>query len=283
MIDRNKRLGEQEPYRTAGVVRETGDGIVVRGAKIVGTLAPFCDENLCLATGLNFLVEDEKQYAIAFAHPVNAPGVRWICRDALDPERPHFDRPVAGRLDEMDSVCVYDDVFIPWEKVFVYQDLQVNNGLLPGMRFTESLGHQVIIKNVAKTRFLFGLAHLLAETVQINSFINVQEKLGEILVYLWNFESLAIAAVEGAYQAENGLWYANPAAINAGLRLYPEYYPRIMHIIQQLGASGYIATPQEATLEALGKAIDRYFSGANKDAKGRVQLFRLAWDFVGDS
>jgi 4-hydroxyphenylacetate 3-monooxygenase len=117
----------------------------------------------------------------------------------------------------------------------------------------------------------------------VNNFINVQEKLGEILVYLWNCESLALAAVEGATQANNGLWYCNTGAINAGLRLYPEYYPRIMHIIQQIGASGYIATPQELTLEVLGSAIERYFAGASKDAKGRVQLFRLAWDFVGDS
>ncbi|MGH2589073.1 MAG: 4-hydroxyphenylacetate 3-hydroxylase C-terminal domain-containing protein, partial [Dehalococcoidia bacterium] len=108
-------------------------------------------------------------------------------------------------------------------------------------------------------------------------------KLGEILVYLYNCESLALAAVEGAVQADNGLWYCNSAAINAGLRLYPEYYPRIMHILQQIGASGYIATPQELTLEVLGPAIEKYFSGAAKDAKGRVQLFRLAWDFIGDS
>ena len=283
MIDRSKRLAEQEPYRTAGVVRETSDGIIVRGAKVVGTLAPFCNENFSLSAGFLALQEDEKQYAVSFAHPVSAPGVRWICRDVFDPERSHFDRPVAGRLDEMDCVCVYDDVFVPWEHVFVYQDLSVHNQMLPGMRFTESLGPQVLVKNAVKTRFLLGLAHLIAETTQVNQFINVQEKLGEILVYLWNCESLALAAVEGATRAENGLWYCNTAAINAGLRLYPEYYPRIMHIIQQIGASGYIATPQELTLEVLGPAIERYFAGASKDAKGRVQLFRLAWDFIGDS
>ena len=283
MIDRFKRLAEQEPYRTAGVVRETSDGVIVRGAKVVGTLAPFCNENFSLAAGFVTLKDDEKQYAISFAHPVDAPGVRWICRDVLDPERSRFDRPVATRLDEMDCVCVYDDVFIPWEHVFVYQDLLVHNQMLPGMRFTESLGHQVLVKNAVKTRFLLGLAHLIAETTQVNNFINVQEKLGEILVYLWNCESLALAAVEGAVQADNGLWYCNTGAINAGLRLYPEYYPRIMHIIQQIGASGYIATPQELTLEVLGPAIEKYFAGASKDAKGRVQLFRLAWDFIGDS
>ncbi len=283
MIDRFKRLGEQEPFLTAGAVRETSNGIIVRGAKVVATLAPFCDENLSLAAGLTLLQDDELQYGIAFTHPVSAPGVRWICRDSLETERSHFDRPVAGRLDEMDCVAVFDDVEIPWENVLIYKDRDIHNGLMNGMRFTESLGHQVLVKNVAKTRFLFGLAHLIAETTQVNHFVNVQEKLGEILVYLWNCESLATAAVEDAFQADNGYWYCSPKAINAGLRLYPEYYPRIMHIIQQIGASGYIATPQEATFDAIGDAIERYFQGATKDARGRVQLFRLAWDFIGDS
>ncbi len=283
MIDRFKRLGEQEPYLNVGAVRETSDGIIVRGAKIVGTLAPFCDESLLLSAGLTMLQEDEAQYALAFAHPVAMPGLKWICRDSTETERSHFDRPIASRLDEMDAVAVFDDVEIPWENVFIYKDLELNSQLLPGIKFTEALGHQVLVKNVAKTRFLFGLAHMIAETTQVNQFINVQEKLGEILVYLWNCESLATAAVENAYQAENGYWYCDPKAINAGLRLYPEYYPRIVDIIQKIGASGYIATPPEATFEAIGESIERYFQGSSTDAKGRVQLFRLAWDFCGDS
>jgi 4-hydroxyphenylacetate 3-monooxygenase len=282
MIDRQKRLGEQEAYRTAGVVRETTDGVVIRGAKVVGTLAPFCNENLSLGPFMS-LQDDEKKYAISFAHPVNAPGVRWICRDSLLADANFFDHPIASRFDEMDCVCVLDDVLIPWEQVFVYQDTSIHNAVPRQIRMWEAFGHQVLIKNVAKTRFLFGLTHLIAETTQVSGFINVQEKLGEILTYLWNLESLTIAAVEGAFEADNGLWYCNSNAIRAGLGLYPEYYTRIISILQKLGASGFVATPQEKTLDVLGAAIERYFEGANKDARGRVQLFRLGWELAGET
>ncbi len=83
--------------------------------------------------------------------------------------------------------------------VFVYKDVEVHNQSLPMMHFMESLGHHVVVKNVAKTRFLFGLAHMLAKTTQVSSFVNLQDRLGDILMWLQTMESLALAAVEGAW------------------------------------------------------------------------------------
>jgi 4-hydroxyphenylacetate 3-monooxygenase len=182
----------------------------------------------------------------------------------------------------MDAIAVFENAFIPWEDVFIAHDLEIFNMALGGMRFMPSLGHHVVVKNVAKTRFLFGLAHLLAESSQVSNFINVQDRLGDILMWLQTFESLAIAAVEGAeYNPDNGLYYANEAAINAGLRLYPEVYPRIIDHLYQLGGGGYVSIPQEATLEVADLAIDKYYKGATAEAKDKVALFRLAWDIVG--
>ena len=135
------------------------------------------------------------------------------------------------------------------------------------MRFQESLGHHVIIKNVAKTRFLLGLAHLIAENAQTNSFINVQIRLGEIVTMLQTLESIAIAAVEGAVEnPDNGVWYCNANAITAGLRLFPEYYVQIIDHIKQIGGSNFMAAPSEANMEAIteaiGPSVERYFKGA---------------------
>jgi 4-hydroxyphenylacetate 3-monooxygenase len=142
----------------------------------------------------------------------------------------------------------------------------------------------VVVKNVAKTRFLFGLAHLLAESSQVSNFINVQDRLGDILMWLQTMESIAIAAVEGAeLNPANGLYYCNEAAINAALRLYPEAYCRIIDHLYQLGGGGYVSIPQEATLEVADLAIDKYYRGATAEAKDKVALFRLAWDLVGTS
>ncbi len=282
MVDRFTPLYDQEPFINAGISDQNDDGIFVTGARMVGTLAPFSDQNLSF--GAPGGIEDPRDAvnALGFVCDVDTPGLKWICRDILDPEKPHFDRPLSTRFEEMDAIAVWENAFIPWEQVFIAKDLEIHNQSIRGMKFQQSLGHHVVVKNVAKTRFLFGLAHLLAESSQVSNFINVQDRLGDILMWLQTLESLAIAAVEGAeLNPDNGLYYANPSAINAALRLYPEAYPRIIDHLYQLGGGGYVSIPQEATLEVAGLAVDKYYRGATAEAKDKVALFRLAWDVVG--
>ncbi len=282
MVDRFTPVVDQERFVNAGIVDRNEDGIIVTGARMVGTLAPFADENLSFGAPLGLTDPREEIYALGFQCPVDHPDLTWVCRDMLDPERPHYDVPLATRFEEMDAIAIWENAFIPWEDVFVAGDLDVHNQSLPGMKFFQSLGHHVVIKNVAKTRFLFGLAHLLAESTQVSAFPNVQDRLGDILMWLDTMESLAVAAVEGAEQnPENGLYYANDRAIQAALRLYPEVYPRIIDHLYQLGGGGYVSIPQEATLELADLAVDRYYKGASVEAKDKVALFRLAWDVVG--
>jgi 4-hydroxyphenylacetate 3-monooxygenase len=289
-IDRKTPLGQQEPFLNAGVVKRTSDGVIVRGARILGTLAPFADENVSFVLPI-VKGDDELKYALGFTIPVDAPGLHWVCRDSFDPNRSTHDYPISSRFEEIDTVAVFDDVEVPWEYVFDYGDEQIHNFALPAMRFQESLGHHVITKNVAKTRFLLGLAHLIAENAQTNSFINVQIRLGEIVTMLQTLESIAIAAVEGAVESpDNGVWYCNANAITAGLRLFPEYYVQIIDHIKQIGGSNFMAAPSEANMEALtevlGPSVERYFTGAadmKEDGIDKVPLFRLAWDVVGTS
>ena len=282
MTDRFTPIVDQEKFVNAGIVDTNKDGIIVTGARMVGTLAPFAEENLSFGAPLGLEGAGSEIYALGFQCKVNTPGLKWICRDKLDPEASHFDRPLAGRFEEMDAIAIWEEALIPWEDVFICKDLETHNMSLPGVKFFQSLGHHVVVKNVAKTRFLFGLAHLMAESSQISQFVNVQERLGDILMWLHTMEALAIAAVEGAeLNAANGLYYANESAIQAALRLYPEVYPRIIDHIIQLGGGGYVSLPQEATLEMAELAIDRYYQGATQEATDKVALFRLAWDVAG--
>lgn len=282
MVDRFTPIVDQEQYINAGIVDQNAEGIFVSGARMVGTLAPFADENLSFGAPLGLLDPREEIYALGFQCKVDNPGLKWVCRDILDPEKPHYDRPLSTRFEEMDCIAIWENAFIPWEDVFIAKDLDAHNNSLPGVKFFQSLGHHVVVKNVAKTRFLFGLAHLLAESTQVSAFVNVQDRLGDILMWLQTMEALAVAAVEGAeLNPENGLYYANESAIQAALRLYPEVYPRIIDHLYQLGGGGYVSIPQEATLEVADLAIDRYYKGASVEAKDKVALFRLAWDVAG--
>lgn len=281
MVDRFKPLAQQKS--TLRVIRETTDGPIVTGARAIATLAPFSDSNLALhmSHGSAFEKGDE-HFAISFTLPVNAKGLHWVCRDIYDQEKPLFDAPLSTRSDEMDCMAIFDECLIPWENIFIYKDLDIYNRQGEIFRFTTAAAQQVLTRAIAKTRFLFGLAHLLAESSQINKFINVQERLGDFAIYLQNLEALAIAMVEGAVQDPiDGLWYPNPTAASVSLRLYPEYYQNMINHLMQMGASGYVGMPQESTFDNFGLAIEEYFRGASSKAKDKVALSRLAWDLIG--
>jgi 4-hydroxyphenylacetate 3-monooxygenase len=280
-VDRFKRLSEQPG--TIRVVRETPDGPVISGARGVATNAPFSDANLSLhLTQVPVLAPGEEAFAVCFTVPVNAPGVRWFCRDPYDAERSHFDAPLSGKVDEMDCVAVFEECLLPWDNLFIYRDIDVYNRQADILRLNICYAQQVLAKNIAKTRFLYGLAHLIAESSQIGRFINVQERLGEFAIHLDTLESLAIAMVEGAeFDEKYGIWFPNKKAAMASLRLYPEYYASMMNHLMQLGASGYVGAPQERTFEKLGTALEDYFRTTTTTGPDKVALFRMAWDVVG--
>ncbi len=273
-----------EQKSTLRVVRETPDGPVVTGAKAVGTRAPYADANLCLGGLMPDVKEEHTNFVISFTLPMEAAGTTWICRDVMDPERSHFDAPLSSKSDEMDTVVIFEDCLIPWDHIYLYQDVELFHKQLQLMRFHDALGHHVLIRSIAKVRFLFGLAHMIAETSQVSQRTNVQERLGEFAMFLENLECLAIAAVEGAEQdPTNGLWYANTKAMRTAIRLNADYYPQLIHHLMQIGGSGYVNMPQKRTFDTLGAALEDYFSGASREAKEKIALYRMGWDMAGSA
>jgi 4-hydroxyphenylacetate 3-monooxygenase len=135
------------------------------------------------------------------------------------------------------------------------------------------------VKNVAKTEFLLGLAHLLVTTIGVEKFQHIHEKLTEIWVNLETMKAfLRVAEVDAALDEWGTMRPAwNP--LDAARNLFPRLYPRMVEIIQQIGASGLVAVPTEADLKGpLAEDIRHYYQAARADAYDRVPLFRLAWD-----
>ena len=119
-VDRSKPEAEQAAGEVAlHKVGETSEGIVVRGARMLATLAPFADE-LTVYPGSDIRPQDG-DYALAFAIPMGTPGLKFVCRDTFAKSRSHFDYPLSSRFDEMDAVAIFDDV-MPWERVFLCGD-----------------------------------------------------------------------------------------------------------------------------------------------------------------
>jgi len=169
------------------------------------------------------------------------------------------------------------------ERVFLHANVELYNRLESSVRFLWQVGHQVLVRQIAKTTLLLGVAHLLSEAIGINGFLHVQEKLGEVVTYLETLRSCLRRAEVDAV-AIGGVLYPQGDAVHAALRLFPVLYPRMLEILQLLGAGGYMMTPSERDLQSpVAEAIAKYYQGASVPATRRIQLFRLAWDMIGES
>jgi 4-hydroxyphenylacetate 3-monooxygenase len=265
---------QADPYLAARVVQETSDGIVIRGARMLATL-PAVDEIMVFPSTLLRNTEEDAPYCFAVGLPCDAPGLRFLCRETLDYGRSHFDHPLGSRFDEIDAVVIFHDVLVPWDRVFVFRNVERANRAYAATGAITGMAHQVVVKNIAKTEFFLGLASLIVE-----SFQHVQEKVADVWVYLETMKGLLRAAEADAQPDAYGAVRPAWPPLDAARNLYLRWYPRMTEIIQQLSASGIVATVTEADLRNpdLVEDIQRYFQAARADAYDRIPLFRLAWD-----
>jgi 4-hydroxyphenylacetate 3-monooxygenase len=270
---------QADPYLAARVLKETDSGFVIRGARMLATL-PTADEILVFPSTLLKATEEDAPYAFAFALPCDTPGLRFLCREGFDYGRSTFDHPLGARFEEMDAVVIFDDVLVPWERVFLYRDVLLCNRAFAATNAVVHMAHQVVTKNIAKTEFLLGLASLIVDTIAIEQFQHIHEKIAEMIVTLEAMRAFARAAEADAAVDRWGVMTPAWPPLDAARNMYPRLYPRLVEIIQLLGASGLMALPTEADLNNpdLAPTIERYFQAARADARQRIRLFRLAWD-----
>ncbi len=269
---------QADPYLAARVKEETDAGIVIRGCRMLATL-PASDEIMVFPSTLLKNQEEDAPYAFGFAIPTSTPGLKFQCRESVDYGKSHVDHPLGSRFEEMDAVVIFHDVLGPWENVFLYRDVTRCNEAYARTGAIVNMAHQVVVKNIAKTEFLLGLASLLAHTIAIETFQHIQEKIAEIWINLETMKAFLRAAEADAQLDEYGVMRPAWDPLDAARNLYPRLYPRMVEIIQQMGASGLVAVPTQADMNGpMGEEIKNYFQAARAEAHERIPLFRLAWD-----
>ncbi|MDQ3397062.1 MAG: 4-hydroxyphenylacetate 3-monooxygenase, oxygenase component [Deinococcota bacterium] len=270
---------QADPYIPLGVVKETHGGIIVRGARMLATL-PVADEILIFPSTLLKEEPGAGKYAMAFALPTNTPGMHFICREPIAGTDPG-DHPVSSRFEEQDAMVVFDDVLVPWERVFALGNLEVCNKAYAETGALMLMAHQVSVLKVAKTESFLGLLTLMAEGIGCDVFGHVQEKIAEVSIYLEAMKGLWLAAEEGAKANRYGVMCPDRAPLDGARNLYPMLYPRIHEIVQQIGASGLIMIPSQGDFEGpMRPYLEKFMQSRNMNARERTQLFRLAWDMT---
>ncbi len=266
------------------MVRETDAGIVVRGARVLATLGPISDEIAVYSPRLGRMDADGAPFALNFAIPCNTPGVRFLCRDSFDLGRSPFDHPLGSRFEEMDAIVFFDDVLVPWERVFLMGDPKMINDTAMATHSSVHTAHQGAVKNLAKSELLLGVALMMADTLGSSELPHSQERLAELMMYTEVMRSSLRAAEADAKLDEWGVMCPDPMPIEVIRSLFMNLYPRMVEILQLLGSSSLMAIPSEADFKTpLAPQIEQYLATETSSARDRVQLFRLAWDIACSS
>jgi anthranilate 3-monooxygenase (FAD)/4-hydroxyphenylacetate 3-monooxygenase len=284
--DRSKSSSQQvDPHIHMGVVKETKEGVVIRGARMLATLGPVCDEMLIY--NLPGMRPGDEPHAVAFAVPIDAPGLKQICREPYDwGTRASYDHPLAANFEECDSLLIFDDVFVPWERVFIYNNVALANALYPDTNLRNHTAHQTNVRALVKMRFAVGLAQAVARAVKADQFLHVQQMLGECMSYVELVESAIIRAEVEHDTTASGSIRTTLAPLQALRGLLPTFYPRVIEVLQMIGAGGLLMAPTAADFNTpeIAKDVAKYYQGAEGFASvDRVRLFKLAWDLAGDS
>jgi 4-hydroxyphenylacetate 3-monooxygenase len=280
-VNRGAALTEQpDPYVATGIVEATPDGLIVRGAKLLATLAPFADELFC--PPYRPARPDESIFCLGFSIPVATPGLKMICRSSFDAGKPLYDAPLSGQYDEMDALVVFDDVLIPWDRVFSYDDVDLHNKLVTEVPMWRQYMQQVMLRNVAKLEFIVGIGKELTESIGIGGFAHIQEKMAELIDTAETARAyLRAAEADASAGPGEGIWLA-PEPCIAMRHTWPDMYARVASILQQMAAGGLMLTPTEADMTGDMKPYtDKYFQGAKISAYEKVRLFRIVWDLIG--
>ncbi len=276
--------GQTDTDLALKMIERTNDGIIVSGARMLATLGPLAEELLVFPSTVLKAEPAAAPFALAFAINCNARGLKFLCRDSFDLGRSHFDAPLSSRFEEMDCVVVFDQVLVPWERVFLCGDVARCNALYADTNAVVNMMHQVAVKNTVKAEFLLGLAAKIAQVSDGLSLPHVRERLAEMIIATEMMRSSLRAAEADAHVDRWGQFVPSRPPLDAARNFFLRVYPRLVEIIQLNSSSSLIATPSEADFASpLRPEIERYFASSGARAQERVALYRLAWDVAGSA
>ena len=277
--------GQPEEFLYCGVTHERDDGVIVNGAEMIATGAMFSDE-MHISSMQPYGPGDEA-YAVTFSVPMNTPGVKLIGRTSYEATATSvFDYPLSKRYDETDALMVFEDVFVPWRRVFIYRDLQVTWDhwfTTPALNF---MIHQFATRQWTKLEFLFGLAVKLTKQNGIYRLPAVQERLGVLFGKVMTIKALVIGAEANYERFESAadVIVPNNEMIQSFKAIGPLLYREVIDGIRWLIGGGPMQAP--ASFEAfIGEGIApvsrRYMQGAGVDGVTRTKVLKAVWDAVG--
>lgn len=280
--DRSKNWGEQQEDLVAAVVDEDAQGITIRGAKMLGTSSIMANE--VFVANLQPLQPGEERLAFSCAVPMGAKGLKVLSRKSYEQHAvSFFDNPLSYRFDENDALMYFDDVKVPWERVFTYGNTDACRA-----QFHDTPGHamqnyQAQIRLTVKMRFMAGLARKIAETIGTIAIPSVREKLGWLSAQVGMVEGM-LYGMEANGFLYNGYFVPDRALMYSAQVVTQELYAKIIGLLRELAGGALIMLPSsEKDLEnpELLPLLCKTQVSAAMTPQERIMFLKLAWDAIG--
>jgi 4-hydroxyphenylacetate 3-monooxygenase len=278
--DRSKRPQEQDPDMLLHLVRETDNGIVVRGAKYE-TAAAYANQAFVKPTIANWGDSELSDYALGFICDMGSPGIKHICRTGFAGRAPAEDYPLANRFDEVDTLVIFDDVEIPWENVLFYRHTRAATFIRSTLHRYSAFAFVQRIQRVAD--MLIGAALFNVRQTGLERQQAVQEKLATLACYREGINAHLTAAIATAERSPGGLLMPNQSLLYTGRVHACTQLPAMMHIARELVGGQICVTPDAATFRhpETGPWMEKFYSINDRwGAEDRRRLLAFARDLL---
>ncbi len=276
--DRSLRPSKQpNPDAYLRIVEERADGIVVRGAKVHTTNAIYADEMIVLPT--RAMGPEDKAYAVAFAVKPNTKGVRFLAAPRGFGTTSAFDNPVSSTTRMVETLTVFDDVLVPWERVFMAGEWQIAGEL--AKTFVEFHRFTAVSYKTPLLELLVGMAALMADYNGITKAAHVRDKLVRLVMYLETVRGLTKAAALEC-QCRQSLAVPNVVYTNAAKYHFADRYHEMAKLVQDIAGGLVVTAPMEEDWqnpETRGD-MERYLGGAGATAEQRLRAINLVRDIT---
>jgi 4-hydroxyphenylacetate 3-monooxygenase len=281
--DRSKDTGQQpDPFLTAGIVDRDATGVTVRGAKMLATGGVIADE--VFVSCIQPLAPGEERYALSFAVPMNTRGLTLLSRKSYERAAGSvFDNPLSSRYDENDSVLHFEDVRVPWDRVFVQGDVAMCQRQFHATPCHVYQNYQAMVRLNVKLKFLVGLGYRIAEINGITAFPQVKEILGQLAAEAGMVDALVVA-IEVKGGMAGGYFVPDRHTLYTAQVLTQQLYPKVLNTLRELAGGGLIMLPSsqaDFSDPAIAALIDKTQCSASTASRERVKFYKLAWDAVG--
>lgn len=280
--ERSKDWGQQAEELVARIVDENSGGVTIRGAKLLGTSSIMANE--VLVANLQPLKAGEEQLAFSCALPMNIKGLRVLSRKSYEAAAVSvFDNPLSSRFDENDALIYFEDVKVPWERLFVYRNTDMCRAQFHDTPSHAYQNYQSQIRLSVKMKFLVGLAHRITEAIGTTNMPPVREQLGQLAAQASMVNAmLAGMETEGSMYGE---WYVpNKHYMYAAQVLTQELYPKVIHTLRELAGGALIMLPSsidDFSDPHLTKIIETTQRSASMTPERKVKFLKAAWDAIG--